>query len=347
MDELNWLDDGRGPDGEILPPLLVYDLTTEEMVARLVADNAALGAMVRVPQRGHSREGLEDVAQVYAQQLRLREVLTGKCRDEMEQILYQAVTVEREPLSLRPLGLEDLTFVSFAPVLQRLSHFGWRVGLPERGRVEEFETRDPGQALSRAQALYVAWCADEDARFDQAVQTLLEAYPVSLFHDFWLKELERSGQWDRGGGFHLRMLGHHDTQQLETPYQSRIIETARIRGVRICDTLARKAQVPPPYPTPDLFQARCFGAITPAAVSWTGATTGLLGEVQARGQKLALVRREGQLQVLPVGDKRAKLLVVSVWEPVLELWLGWEDGRSALAAWAIQSTLPAERGAHV
>ena len=334
-----WIEDARGPHGELYAPPLVGDLDPNEALARLVADSALQGARVDVPKRGHALEGLRNVALVYVHQLRLRDVLAGQCRNDTERALHQAVMVQGELLSLRPLGLEALTFVTFAPVLQHLGAGRWRIGLPEQGHCAEFPAADPAQALAMAQEKYVAWCAAEDRQFDQAMQPLLAATPPSLFHDFWLALLDAHETWNRGGGFRLTRLGHHNTLQLETPRQTRIIETDRLRGVRICDALARHAGVTPPYPTPGVFLAGLLSSRSspdcPTAVQWSGARTGELARAQMNNAQYLLIRRERELLLVAVGQPRtASPLAVSAWEAPLDDWLTGEEGRAALLAWA-------------
>ena len=330
----------RGPYGEILPPPLVGGVAPEEALARLVADNAEMGVEVSVPGKGRALEGMYNVALVYVHQLRLREALAGRLPDDPDaEALRRAVMEERELLSLRPPGLEHLVFTTFAPVLRHLGDGRWRVGLPDHGQVEEFEEDDPGRAVERAQALYVAWSEADDDAFDREAKKALKASPRSLFHDFWLAGFEETGVWERGGGFRLTLLGRHNTMQLDTPRGSRIIKTGRLRGVQLCDALARRAGVKPPYPPPGPFQAWLVeaGASTPGRVEWTvgPGQVGLLARIRAGGRELALVRRRGLVLYPLERGKYGKRLTESAWEEPLTEWLAGEEGRATLITWAL------------
>ena len=153
-----------GPFGEILPPPLVDGLTAEEAweLAGLASLPSA-ASVERVPPPGLSedeRGGLAAMAPL--QQKRLAEALGGQLPTPDGRALYQAVTRRGRPLSLRPLGMEQESYRSFAPVLQRTARDRWRFGVEGYGRTQELPTGNPAQALEQARQLYVQWEREEN-----------------------------------------------------------------------------------------------------------------------------------------------------------------------------------------
>ncbi len=120
----------RGPYGEIVPPSLAVGMT------------------------------LDNLGLVYVHQRRLRQAIAGELDDDVARDLYQAVVVEGEPLSLRPLGQEEYDLCSFAPVLQRVEGDRWRVGVVGQGRTREIMA-PPGRVVELVQGFFVEWCAAE------------------------------------------------------------------------------------------------------------------------------------------------------------------------------------------
>jgi len=150
MDDVvdDWVAVARGPFGELLPPSLVEGLLDAEVQALL--DQYHVTAPT----------GLE---RAYLQQLLLREAVAGRPEsDNLAQDIHEAVVERHIPLSLRPLGQEDLD-LPFAPVLTCLGGVAWRVGLPYQRRVEFLVADDPAAAVAQAQTLYVRWCAEAEA----------------------------------------------------------------------------------------------------------------------------------------------------------------------------------------
>ena len=259
----SWFRGSRGPYGEILPPPLVEHVTEEEALARLVADNAALGVKVSVPQRGHARDGLINVALLYAHQMRLREVLAGRFESSQEEALYEAVTMDGESISLRPLGLEWARYIGFVPILQtqtpgRLliprNRVGpdkpilWRFGINGRGYSELFANIDSVKAVAKAQAIYVRLSTQDAETFEAKARALVDA--PSLLHDYALWQLDDAGEWNRGAGFRLQVIGAHNTMQLDTPSEARPVSLDPARAVKLLDALARQAGAEADWPRP-------------------------------------------------------------------------------------------------
>ena len=125
----------RGPYDEILPPPLIGDVSPEEAWKRLYAFSLSKGHKLDKPETEEDRAVLYNLGGVFVHQTRLREVIAGQAETDVEIALRDAV-LRGERLSLRPLGLEDKEFQTFAPVLERLGTTEWLVGLPGQGHVE-------------------------------------------------------------------------------------------------------------------------------------------------------------------------------------------------------------------
>jgi hypothetical protein len=124
----------RGPYDEILLPPLIGDVSPEEAWKRLYAFSLSKGNKLNKPEAEEDRAILYKLGGIFVHQTRLREVIAGQSETEVEITLRDEVW-RGERLSLRPLGLEDKEFQTFAPVLERLGMTEWLVGLrPARGR---------------------------------------------------------------------------------------------------------------------------------------------------------------------------------------------------------------------
>ena len=337
----------HGPYDEILPPLLIAGHDPQSAVAKLVADNAALGKAVKVPKFGFSLNGVVNHALQYVHQLRLRDVLAGECEDIVESELYEAVTGRGEPLSMRPPGLEDRFFDSFVPVFQTLtprrgnSHgpMKWQVGLPGHGRVEVFSEPDPAQAVAAAQRLYHEWAAQDDDAFDLTARDALAGTGACLFHDYWHAQLKADEAWQYGDGFGLRLRGSHTTLELYLPRGMRVIETGHERAVRLVDALARAAGVKANYPSPAEFKHWLDAQPAPQieAAQWTaGDELGLPCQVRHGGEEYALLRRGEAIALYRVeqGAYTAKIAETTLAGP-LPNWLKAKDAvaREVVLRW--------------
>jgi hypothetical protein len=141
-----------GPFGEIIPPPLVDGLTAEE-----AWQQAGLGE----PPPGLSEEERGGLAAMAWQQERLAEALSGRSSAPEARALYEAVTRRGRALSLRPPGMEQESYRTFAPVLQRIARDRWRIGVEGKGYTREIFAADAAQALSKARELYVRWANEE------------------------------------------------------------------------------------------------------------------------------------------------------------------------------------------
>ena len=146
----------RGPYNEILPPPLIGDVSPEEAWKRLYAFGLSKGHKLDKPETEADRAVLYNLGGVFVHQTRLREVIAGQAETDVEIALRDAVW-KGERLSLRPLGLEDKVFKTFAPVLERLGTTEWLVGLPGQGHVEPLIGVPPEDVIEQSQAIYVEW----------------------------------------------------------------------------------------------------------------------------------------------------------------------------------------------
>ncbi|MGD9100476.1 MAG: hypothetical protein PVF45_08345 [Anaerolineae bacterium] len=348
------IDFDRGPYGEIFSPPLVAGLTMEETLAWLERVSEDLGSpIVDMPSKGRSREGMEWMSVVHATQLRLRQAVAGELPDDPDAgDLYRAVVVEGQPLSLRPLGQEDLTFAGFAPVLQHIAGDRWRIGVEGQGRTTEI-VAPPDEVIRRAQGVYVRWSEADDAAWDKRVGQAMRRLPRSLMHQYWAWKFHRESLWERGGGYLLLDPAGHGTRLLDLPKGRRILRTNRLRAVHITDTLARRDRVEPPWPQVDevvawleqegvspLEQSEGEWQSGPLRVAWErrggGPPSARFSVGDASYAALVVGRKEITLHPTRRGrpDRKRKLATTAM-EPPLREWLRDERGRAALAMWAI------------
>ncbi len=132
------------------------DISPEAAYKRLYAFSLSIGHKLDQPETDEDRAVLYNLGGVFVHQMRLREVIGGQAETEIEIALREAVW-QGERLSLRPLGLEDLNFDTFAPVLERLGTNDWLVGVPGAGQVVPLEGVPPADVVEKAQAIYVGW----------------------------------------------------------------------------------------------------------------------------------------------------------------------------------------------
>jgi hypothetical protein len=165
----------RGPYGEIHPPPLVAGLHPDEVLDEMVRDFE----MTVSDLPGEELEALRNLGLVYAHQRRLRQAIAGELMyDPDARALYEAVVVRGEPVSLRPLGQEDLAFAGFAPVLQRVEgapsiNFApasrgtgqalWRIGLEGHGQTTVIAA-GASCVVRQAQQIYADWSDAERGR---------------------------------------------------------------------------------------------------------------------------------------------------------------------------------------
>ena len=146
----------RGLYNEILPPPLIGDVSPEEAFKRFYAFTLSKGQKIDKPETEEDRAVLYNLAGIFIHQMRLREVIGGQAETEVEIALRVAV-LDGERLSLRPLGMEQKVFDTFAPVLKRLGEIDWLVGVPGTGQLAPLANVSPKDVIEQAQAIYVQW----------------------------------------------------------------------------------------------------------------------------------------------------------------------------------------------
>jgi hypothetical protein len=294
-----------------------------------------------------------NLALVYVHQLRLRDAIAGQLQDDPDaRDLYQAVVLEGEPMSLRPLGMEGLVFSTFAPVLQRVGEDRWRVGVEGQGKTTVFDA-PLDQVIAKAQAAYVKLSDADDEDWDEKVGKAMKRVPRLLAHEYWAWRFHQDGEWDRGGGFHLTALRGHGTVRLALPNGSRIINTSRVRAIHMVDALARKAKVEYPWPDPgDIIEWLTDRGVplvdtesTPWAigkfkVAWKPNPPGAVLGTEDERYFLVVKKRGGELTLHPSSgngkrpNKRKKLAATAL-GPQIKDFLTDEIGRVALTMWAV------------
>jgi len=342
-----------GPYGEVYPIPLTTGIDPDDALKALTDASAAMGSPVDVPTRGKSLGGMYNLGMLYVHQLRLREALAGELSLPEAEALRRTVMVDRQPMSLRPLMMERLEY-GFAPILTYLGDDRWRVGAGDRSVT--FEESDPARAVARAQQLFTTWADADDERWQAAVEKVMARYPRSLFHDYWAHYTRHHDEgWERGAGFHLQLLGRHNTFQLTTPKGSRVFTTSCLRAAHITDAIARHAGVQPDYPpSPVVMEWLTVEGLPLPHMTDEVGDRWQVGAIRVRrlrdkhvilledaGGDRYVIRHEGrrpkELVLRPLVDGEAdesKMLAHTVVEPPLKEWMK-DMGRTVLTMWFI------------
>jgi hypothetical protein len=219
----------------------------------------------------------------------------------------------------------------------------WRFGLTGRGRTELLTDTDPGEALDKARAIYLKLCDADEEAFATRAKPLMADRPGSILLDYALWSLEEEGEWERGNGFRLRVLGAHDTLRLDTPSEARPIRHVEPRrAVLLLDGLARQAKAEADWPTFEDLRAwfEANSVAVPDATTWAAEPLGLPAQIAVNRRRLTLEQRGDLLRVL--ADRGASggspvLVTQSLVEPPVREWLARanDEGRQAVATWAV------------
>ncbi len=151
----------RGPYGEILPPPLVAGHTPadlDEILQEILADDEGLYDSLSPTER----QSYHGQMLIYLHQERMMQAFAGEFDGPDAADIYQAVVVGSEAISLRPPGMEEVIYQTFAPVLQRIGpEQQWRFGVEGQGHFITLTGAAP-TVLRRARQLYVTWAEAED-----------------------------------------------------------------------------------------------------------------------------------------------------------------------------------------
>ena len=350
----------RGPYGEILAPPLMAGLDDEDALAILDQDARDGGNPINsMPSRGDSRTGMLVLARMYAHHKNLKRALAGQLGNDPDGMaLYQAVTQQGEPISIRPVGMEHLAFSTFAPVLRREGENKWRVGLEGNGRTAVIEGT-PDVALDQVSALYVRWCEDEETRFSATVDKLLQAVPHSINHDVWAVAIRQAQSVTPRQSVPIAesvvlFPGRHSTFVLQTAKGQRVIDASSPeRAARIAEAVAKQTRSPIAYPTAEsalhaLMVAGEWETLTHTAQQITLAGKGKNAATvtwEPRGQEIGTLstgERKGRLYLAKSEieahwyvDRRNPMTVAkSSLCPNVKEWLKTNEGRLVIMAWA-------------
>jgi hypothetical protein len=241
----------RGPYDEILPPPLIHGATPDEAIAQLAtAVKQQSGVEMDQPRSGRSGEGLRRLSAAYVHAQNLLKALRGELWTADAIALRVFVEQGGEPVSLRPLYLEDLHFQSFIPIFQREGQNNqcWRIGLPDQGKSKVIEG-SCAEAFTQAQATYAEWAAQEEEKLNDWLKKKIAGAPTNVYVICWQMQLTQSGQATLQAGCRLEHWGKHATYALITPKGLRILRTSSDElAARYAYTIMSKRLPPPPTP---------------------------------------------------------------------------------------------------
>jgi hypothetical protein len=241
----------RGPYGEIIPPPLIHGATPDEAIAQLAtAVKQQSGVEMDQPRSGRSGEGLLRLSAAYVHAQNLLKALRGELWTADAIALRVFVEQGGEPISLRPLYLDDLHFQSFTPIFQREGHTAnlWRVGLADQGKTKLIEGAC-AEAFAQAQATYAQWAAQEEEKLNAWLKEKIAGTPTNVYVICWQMQLEQTGLVDLQTDCRLEHWGKHSTYALITPKGLRILRTSSNElAAKYACTIMSKRLPPPPSP---------------------------------------------------------------------------------------------------
>lgn len=340
---------GTGPYGEILPPPLVSGVDPEEAAVAMVRASRQAGQpIVSIPTKGESRRGYLNQALLYLHQQNLTRALAGQL-DEPDAAALRDAVLRGQTLSLRPLGLEQLYFSSFAPVVQQIGDNLWRIGLPGQGRVKTFSA-SAGEAIVQAQRLYVEWSTAEAEQFKAWARQATTQLEPDYHHLVWLADLTTTADLtaELAAGFALQRLGKHSTYRLTTPKGWRIVEAGRPeRAIAIAAAVLRQQQIIlPRYEPADVLAALVMlGVRLPQPVGkniWQ--VNGMRGQalspdrvmLQTGGSRYLIGLQETRLDLIDLEKRQTleRLGIEADWPTEARLlvglaWAAWQVRRPA------------------
>ncbi|MCP4514484.1 MAG: hypothetical protein GY824_04550, partial [Delftia sp.] len=209
----------------------------------------------------------------------------------------------------------------------------------------------PGDAVRQAQELYARWAEADDEAWEKRAAQAAKRVPPSLMHQYWAWQLQQTKRWDRGGGYLLADLRGHGLQRLDRPHGSRILRTKRVRATRVIDALARKDRVEPTWPRPaeaidwlvqvgvaPLERTGETWQSGPVRIAWKERRGVPWASLAVGVQNFALVVERKGITLHPMRQGkpvRNEKEAATAMEPPLRDWLRGDEGREALAMWAV------------
>lgn len=241
----------RGAHNEIIPPNLACGLTPDEAIARLAdAVRKKTGKEMAQPRRGRSGEGLLRLSASHAHAENLMRALRGELPTPEGMALRVFVDLIGEPLSLRPLYLEDLHLKTFVPVFQRADTSGelWRVGVEGQGR-SQLIPGNCADAFRQAQELYITWAQAEEEKLATWLKKQIAAKPLPMHALYWWLRLDKHKKVRLCNKFNLEQWGAHSTYALRTQEGLYLLHASSGRlAARYAYVLVQRHLTAPPAP---------------------------------------------------------------------------------------------------
>lgn len=208
----------RGIYGEIIPPPFHYGINPEKAIDDLAtAVKNSTGEELHRPTRGKSRIGLERLAALYTHQRRLSQALAGEMENDPQAKALHLLLENCEPLSLRPLFLDELHHLSFVPVMQRGEGSSWYVGVQGRGRFHQFTADSIADAYAIAQGIYNKWVEEEEKDWHRQMGKVMEQLTPDAHTLFWEVNLSSQKKADVAPEYRLERWGGHGQYALWLP----------------------------------------------------------------------------------------------------------------------------------
>lgn len=179
-----------GPYNELYPPPLIVGLSEDEIVEAYLRHIKDTGTHVDVPTRGKSRQGFVNLAIVHYHQRSLERAIIGELDTEEGNLIHSWVMSGR-PISLRPLGMENLYTKSFAPVFTYTDGVG--LFSLKNQKLHKTFSGTLQETFLLARAAYVTACEDESEKRKDQLKEGVKHLPHTVTQVIHLGRLIASG----------------------------------------------------------------------------------------------------------------------------------------------------------
>lgn len=241
----------RGPYGEILPPNFAYGVNPHDAVEQLAqAVKAETGEDMDRPQHGKSGQGLLRIAAAFVHSQNLIRALRGELITTDALLIRVFVEQVGEPISLRPLYLDDLYHQTFVPVFAREGDdpTTWRIGRPGEGKTRLLKGDCP-TAFAEAKRLYTQWAEEEESHFATWLKEKTGAVRDNVHVLMWALQLAAKQRATIMDGFNLEHWGSHSTYGLITPKGTRLLKASSDElAAKYTYVVLQKSLTRPPEP---------------------------------------------------------------------------------------------------